>query len=249
MGRCDFSHVLGAGFLPWRGEARSAGPDFSAMRNRGKNRQRRGLPPPCGIHPAVLGGRAPFSIRPLVRWGHIDGLPVYGLHLLLCWCILLPPGPYSGETLFPAIGGRLPAAGTPLLQGRPGGGKHPAIGPAAQGSLVWWHKQEPQQGSRAEFRLDAGTASYPREVLRGERPKRVLVSFARSKETPSGKRPHQAGKPDTWMGRRSIPPPQLTLCHLPLHKGGFVSGRGKHKSPGESICFLRGFVMRWVSET
>ena len=34
----------------------------------------------------------------------------------------------------------------------------------------------------------------PGEVLRGERPKRVLVSFARSKETPSGKRPHQAGK-------------------------------------------------------
>src|SRR5699024_9306170 len=32
-------------------------PDFSPMSNRGKNRQRRGLPPPCGIHPAVLGGR------------------------------------------------------------------------------------------------------------------------------------------------------------------------------------------------
>ena len=32
----------------------------------------------------------------------------------------------------------LPAAGTPLLRGRPGHGNHPAIGPAAQGSLVWW---------------------------------------------------------------------------------------------------------------
>ena len=39
-----------------------------------------------------------------------------------------------------------PAAGTPLYQGRPGDGKHPAIGPAAQGSLVWWQYQEPQQG-------------------------------------------------------------------------------------------------------
>ena len=38
----------------------------------------------------------------------------------------------------------LTAAGTPLLQGRPGGGNCPAIGPAAQGGLVWWHKQEPQ---------------------------------------------------------------------------------------------------------
>src|SRR5699024_9514227 len=36
-----------------------------------------------------------------------------------------------------------------------------------------------------------------REVLRGERPKRILVPFVRSKGTPSGKRPHQAGKPET----------------------------------------------------
>ena len=37
-------------------ETRSAGVYFSAMRNRRKNRQRRGLPPPCGIYPAFLGG-------------------------------------------------------------------------------------------------------------------------------------------------------------------------------------------------
>ena len=48
----------------------------------------------------------------------------------------------------------------------------------------------------ADRRLDAGPASYPREVLRGERPKRVLVPFDRAKGTPSGKRPHQAGKPE-----------------------------------------------------
>ena len=39
-----------------------------------------------------------------------------------------------------------PAVGTPLLQSRPGGGNHLAIGPAAQGDLVWWKKQDPQQG-------------------------------------------------------------------------------------------------------
>ena len=33
---------------------------------------------------------------------------------------------------------RLPAAGTPLLQGRPGGGNRLAIGPAAPCGLVWW---------------------------------------------------------------------------------------------------------------
>ena len=79
----------------------------------------------------------------------------------------------------------LPAAGTPLLQGRPGHRNHPAIGPAVQGGLVWWQYQGPQQGSRANHSLDAWTASYPREVLRGERPKRVLVTFARTKVTPA----------------------------------------------------------------
>ncbi len=107
---------------------------------------------------------------------------------------------------FQLTGARLPVAGTPLLQGRPGGGNHQAVGPAAQSSLVWWQQQEPQQGGRAESRLDAGPAWYPREVLRGERPKRVLVPFDRAKGTPSGKRPHQAGKPEPWAVRPTPPP-------------------------------------------
>ena len=93
------------------------------------------------------------------------------------------------------MGGWLPAAGTPLHQGRPGHGNLPAIGSVARVGLVWWQQQGPQQGSRAELRLDAVPASYPREVLRGERPKRVLVPFDRAKGTPSGERPCQAGKP------------------------------------------------------
>ena len=40
----------------------------------------------------------------------------------------------------------LPAAGTPLLQGRPGHGNRLVIGPATQGGLVWWQRQGPQQG-------------------------------------------------------------------------------------------------------
>ena len=71
-------------------------------------------------------------------------------------CAASPPGP------MPVAMQPFPAAGTPLLQGRPGGGNHQAIGPAAQGGLVWWHKQEPQQGSRAEHQLDAVPAWYPK---------------------------------------------------------------------------------------
>ncbi len=159
QGGLSFSNVPGVDQCPSRG--RSAGPDFSPMRNRGKNRQRRGLPPPCGIHPAVLGGRAPFSVRPLVRWGHIDGLPVYGLHLLLCWCILLPPGPYSGEPLFPAIGGRLPAAGTPHTGVRPWKQRHSITEKGMLSIDVPEHPCDPTK-ARAGHRIDAVPASYPK---------------------------------------------------------------------------------------
>ena len=90
-----------------------------------------------------------------------------------------------------------PAAGTPLGQGRPGCRNHSAIGPAA---MVAWYggtNRSHSKGIGPNLDLTQSQPRTPREVLRGERPKRVLVSFARSKETPSGKRPHQAGKPDT----------------------------------------------------
>ena len=96
---------------------RSAGPDFSAMRNRGKNRQRRGLSPPCGIHPAVLGVPASSLFRPLAWWGHIDDLSFYGLYLLLCSCVLLLPGPYLGMQLFPVAGGLAPGGGNAAHRG------------------------------------------------------------------------------------------------------------------------------------
>ena len=110
-----FSDFSGGNQRPRRG--RSAGPDFSPMRNRGKNRQRRGLPPPCGIHPAVLGFPAFSLFRPIAWWGHIDSSPFYGLDLLLCSCVLLPPGPYPGEPLFPANGGLVPGGGNAAHRG------------------------------------------------------------------------------------------------------------------------------------
>ena len=70
----SFSDFIGRDQRPSRG--RSAGPHFSPMRNGGKNRQRRGLPPPCGIHPAVLDVPAFSSLRPLARRGHIDGMDI-----------------------------------------------------------------------------------------------------------------------------------------------------------------------------
>ncbi len=103
MRKPSFSIVYVPGLLAW-GDARSAGPDFSPMRNRGKNRQRRGLPPPLESTPPVLVVPASLYRQPLARWGHIDGLAIlWGVHplgarwysyrqglTLVCSCSQLP---------------------------------------------------------------------------------------------------------------------------------------------------------------
>ena len=103
------------------------------------------------------------------------------------------PPPSLREAFWP--GGDLTAAGTPHTRVRPWEERCRLTEKGARSIDLPDHPCDPT-GARADRRTDAGSASYPREVLRGERPKRVLVSFARSKETPSGKRPYQAGKPE-----------------------------------------------------
>ena len=101
--------------------------------------------------------------------------------------------------------GRHPAAGTPLLQSRPGRGNHLMIGPAA---MVAWYggtNRSHSKGNGPNLALTQGQPRTLREVLRGERPKWLFVPFGQSKGTPSGKRPHQAGKPETGTVRRSTP--------------------------------------------
>ena len=80
---------------------------------------------------------------------------------------------------------RLPAAGTPHTGVRPWKQRHSLTEKEMLSIDLPGHLCDPT-GARAEHRIDAVPAPYPRGVLRGERPKRVLVSFARSKETPSG---------------------------------------------------------------
>ena len=89
----------------------------------------------------------------------------------------------------------LPAAETPLGQGRPGGGNHPVIGPVTRVAWCGGTNRDHSKGNGPNTSLTQAQPRTPRGVLRGERPKRVLVSFARSKETPSGERP-PAGKPE-----------------------------------------------------
>ena len=90
---------------------------------------------------------------------------------------------------------RLPAAGTPHTGVRPWKQGHRLTEKEMRSIDLPGHLCDPTR-ARAGHRIDAVPASYPREVLRGERPKWLFVHFGQSKWTPSGKRPHQAGKPE-----------------------------------------------------
>ena len=126
----------------------------------------------------------------------------------------------------------LPAAETPLLQGRPGCRNHSAIGPAA---MVAWYgdtNRSHSKGNGPNLDLTQSQPRTPREVLRGGRPKRVLVSFARSKETPSGKRPHQAGKPDTKKREG-----RTFLSLFPVRRQKKRAVRGSHSTFSISMSY------------
>ena len=117
----------------------------------------------------------------------------------------------------------LSAAETPLGQGRPGCGNHLAIGPAAQGAWCGGTNRSHSKTNGPNIDMTQVQPRTPREVLRGERPKRVLVPFGRAKGTPSGKRPHQAGKPERGLLEEQL----LSLpsgSQLPLHRGAFGHG-------------------------
>ena len=96
------------------------------------------------------------------------------------------------------------AAGTPLTRVRPWKERHHLTEKGALPIDLPGHPCDPTR-AWADHSLDAGPASYPREVLRGERPKWLFVHFGQSKWTPSGKRPHRAGKPELGLKRRTIP--------------------------------------------
>ena len=77
------------------------------------------------------------------------------------------------------------AAGTPLLQGRPGHGNRPTIGPAARIAWCGGTTRRHSKGDGPNLDLTQAQPRTPREVLRGERPKWLFVHFGHSKWTPA----------------------------------------------------------------
>ena len=169
------------------GETRSAGPHFSTWRNGGKNRQRRVLPPPCGIRPAGTGCSCVLLFLALGpvgshRWpGNSKGTAFFSGR-----CDFYRQGLPLASSCSQLPVDWLPAVATPHHQSRPGRGNRPAIGPAAMVAWCGGTNRGHSKGDGPNIALTHIRSRTPRGVLRGERPKRVLVPFARTKGTPSG---------------------------------------------------------------
>ena len=89
-------------------------------------------------------------------------------------------------------GAWLPAAGTPLLQGRPGHGNRLVIGPAAQGAWYGGSNRNHSKGHGPNLDLTHGQPRTPGRSLGGNALSGFWFLLTGQKEPPSGERPHQA---------------------------------------------------------
>ena len=95
---------------------------------------------------------------------------------------------------FQLTGAWFPAAGTPHTGVRPWKQGHRLTEKEMRSIDLPGHLCDPTR-ARAGHRIDAVPASYPREVLRGERPKWLFVHFGQSKWTPAERvSPRQGNK-------------------------------------------------------
>ena len=138
------------------------------------------------------------------------------------------------------------AAGTPLLQVRPGHENRQAVGPATRVAWCGNSNRSHTKGNGPNLDLTQAQPRTPREVLRGERPKRVLVSFARSKETPSGERPHQAGKPDCEKLKKGAPSPSLPWISDKKDAAHGMQRPFSTYSTGTTQPWVSGMVPHWM---
>ena len=134
---------------------------------------------------------------------------------------------------------QLSAAGTPLLQVRPGHENRQAVGPATRVAWCGNSNRSHTKGNGPNLDLTQGQPCTPGRSLGGN----ALSGFSSILATQNGPQrsvPGRGARVRLRNRRRSIPPTRLTPGHLPLHKGGFESGnhrkpdfrRRKRRTPG-----------------
>ena len=168
---------------------RSAGVHFDRAKWT-KTRQRRGLPPPLESTPPIRGGVCAVRFSALGPVGSHRWLtsPMDGTYFYVS--MFFYP---QGLTLVSRCSQRsqawLPAAGTPLLQGRPGYGNHPAIGPAAM--VVWYggSDRSHSKGHGPNTNLTHSQPSTPGGYLGGNALSGFWFLLTEQKEPPAGSVP------------------------------------------------------------
>ena len=169
---------MNAGLPAWWG--RSAGVSFCCQKVT-KDPPLEGPSPGEPLFPAIeslaaqsMGCTAPKA--PLCKGscqpvGLTEGLTVGSRRQSLRADFRQPTSLYTREALSLAV------TEAPLLQGRPGGGKHLAIGPAAMAAWCGGNIRSHSKSDGPRVNLTHFQPGTPREVLRGERPKRVFRRF------------------------------------------------------------------------
>ena len=217
----------GAGYrLASRGLLRRVA--FSAMRKPPKNRQRRGLPPPCGIHPAFLGceellprpGRRAFAIP-------------RGKAALL---FLVAAGVVRHSLVFgPTCGAPRPTAAGPGRFPRPEALVEGA-GTASGAEIAQRYAQPSNQPHQAQGRLEPrpGTKHKNMGFPKGSPFGGSLVTFCPSESNPSGAKNRLAGSKLT-SDRGTSPPTRPS-------QGAFGWGNAQNILKFQFPLFSRGGV-------
>ena len=129
---------------------------------------------------------------------------------------------------FQLTGAWFPAAGTPLLQGRPGGGNHLMIGPAA---MVAWYdgtNRSHSKGDGPKVGLTQGQPGTPGGSLGGNALSGFWFLLPAQKKPPAGSVP---------AVRRSIPPTRrcgLSIPRLAPERQGKSRSRRRTSSPHQT---------------
>ena len=175
------------------------------MRNGGKNRQRRGLPPPCGIHPAVLVVPASYAFQPWTGSCHIDGEEILRkVPTSLVDTFFYHQGLTLESRCSQLSRARHPAAGTPLGQGRPGHGNCPAIGPAARIAWCGGRTRRHSKGDGPNLGLTQFQPRTPGRSLGGNALSGFWFLLTEQKEPPAGSVPTRLAS--RIQGRLEEPP-------------------------------------------
>ena len=155
---------------------------------------------------------ASFSSRPWAWQGHIDGIGIrLNVPASLMNGYFYRQGLTLGSSCSQLPGAWLPAVGTPLLQGRPGRGNYPAIGPVAKNAWCGGSTRSHSKGNGPNMGSTHVQPGTPGRFLGGNALSGLWFLSGSRKKPPAGSVPTRLaslipvpreGRTFKWKGRR-----------------------------------------------